>query len=1050
MQQWDLSSWSIRNPVPTVVLFLLLTISGMFGFMSLGIDENPNIDVPIVSVTVSQMGASPTELETQVTRKIEDSIAGIGNIKHISSTASNGASQTSIEFEIGTNTDRAVNDVRDAVTKIRQQLPQGIDEPIVQRVDFVGGAFVSYSIASKERSVVELSWIVDNDIARSLLSVPGVGQVQRAGGVDREVRVNLDPSRLQAMGVTADQVSVQLRNLNIDLPGGRSEVGSGEQSIRTLGSALSVSDLAATQIALPGGGWTRLDTLGRIVDGASEQRQLAYLDGKPVVAFAIIRSTGSNLVDVENGVDKKLAELKKILPKDINVQKIRTNGKYVRDAYSASLESLMLGALLSLIVIWYFVRDMRATVISSLAIPLSLIPTFAIMKWAGFTLNGMSLLALALVIGVLVDDAIVEIENIVRHIKMGKKPFEASCDAASEIALAVVATTLTVIVVFVPVAFMGGIPGQFFKQFGWTVAVAVFFSLLVARMLTPMMSAYMMRDIPESHQNGWLDNIYSRSLHWALNHRLIAVGLSFAIFVGSLILFKMMPTSLISNVDRGESVLTVALPPGVTLSDTEKVVDEATRVFMSRSETEHIFSTIGTPSSAKRNSGGNQGEVNNAVVYISLKPKEERKLSQQEFEDEARKALDHIPGARFGYYRSVGGGGKPLRIALTANDPALLNQYSEKLLNEVRAIPGLYDVSSSASLLRPEINVRPDFARAAEQGVSVAAIGRTAQIATLGDVEFNLPKFNLKDRQINIRVQLDPQYRKDIQVIAGLQVMGADGHLVPLRSVSQITFGSGPAEITRYDRARQVTIDAGLEANTTLGEAMKRIHELPAYKNRPREIQEQPLGDAEIQRDVFSGFGTAIGYAILLIYAVLVLLFGGFLHPLTIMVSLPLSLCGALLGLMLTGNSLGLYGLIGIVMLMGLVTKNAILLVEYCLKEMRAGVPREEAIHAAGSIRMQPIMMTTIAMIAGMLPIALKWGAGAEARAPMAIAVIGGLFTSTILTLVVVPVVFTYIDDFQNWLFKLFPGAKFVEKTDEAGEAGKINVQSHKNDIYMK
>lgn len=1041
--QWDLSSWSIRNPVPTTLLFVLLTVMGLFAFAQIGIDENPNIDVPIVSVTVTQMGASPSELETQVTRKIEDAITGIGNIKHISSTASDSASQTSIEFEIGTNTDRAVNDVRDAVTKIRQQLPEGVDEPIVQRVDFVGGAFATYSVSSPQRSVRELSWIVDNDIDRSLLSVPGVGQVQRAGGVDREVRINLDPMRLQALGVTADQISSQLRNLNIDLPGGRGHVGSAEQSIRTLGSAPSVPDLAAIQIALPGGGRARLDTLGKIVDGTSEQRQVAFLDGKPVVAFSIVRSTGSNLVDVEKGVDKKLAELKSLLPKDIEIRKIRTNGKYVRDAYSASLESLLLGAALSLVVIWYFVRDMRATLISSLAIPLSLIPTFAVMKWAGFTLNGMSLLALALVIGVLVDDAIVEIENIVRHIKMGKKPFVASCDAAYEIALAVIATTLTVIVVFVPVAFMGGIPGQFFKQFGWTVAVAVFFSLLVARMLTPMMSAYMLKDIPGQHHGGIMSKLYERALEWALSHRLTSVGISLAIFIASLVLFRMMPTSLIANIDRGETILTVALPPGVTLEDCEAVVQEAGRVFMKRPETQQVFATVGTPASAKRNSGGNQGEVNNAIVYVTLKPKSERKLSQQEFEDAVRAELDHIPGARFGYYRSIGGGGKPLRIALTSNDPELLNSYSEKLLAEVRAIPGLYDVSSSASLLRPEINVYPDFARAAEQGVSVAAIGRTAQIATLGDAEFNLAKFDLKDRQINIRVELDPSYRKDVQVISGLQVVGTGGRLVPLRNVAEIRFGSGPSEITRYDRARQVTIDAGLSSSTTLGEALKKIHELPAYKNRPQEIQEQPLGDAEIQRDVFAGFGTAIGYAVLLIYAVLVLLFGGFLHPLTIMMSLPLSLCGALLGLMLTGNSLGLYGLIGIVMLMGLVTKNAILLVEYCLKAMRAGMSREEAVRAAGSIRMQPIVMTTIAMIAGMLPIAFKWGAGAEARSPMAIAVIGGLITSTILTLVVVPVVFTYVDDFQNWLLGLMPDRRQDKSEEEAATASSKITSNH-------
>jgi hydrophobic/amphiphilic exporter-1 (mainly G- bacteria), HAE1 family len=1020
MQQWTLSSWSIHRPVPTIVVFLVLSIIGMLAFFNIGIDENPNIDVPVVTVAITQLGASPSELETQITRKVEDAVAGIGNIKHIQSSVVDGASVTSVEFEIGTNTDRCVNDVRDAVTKIRQQLPLGIEEPIVQRLDFVGGAFETFTVSSPDRTLTELSWFVDNKIARTLMSVPGVGKVQRSGGANREIRISLDPSDLEAIGTTAEAVNAQVRALNIDLPGGRGTVGSAEQSIRTLGSAPTVEELKATQIYLPNGRTVRLDSLGRVEDGSSEQREIALLNGKPVVAFSLIRSTGSNLVDVENGVDKKLAELKKTIPKDITIKKIRTNGSYIRESYSASLDSLIIGAVLALAVIWIFVRDNRATLISSLAIPLSVIPTFAVMKWAGFTMNGMSLLGLALVIGILVDDAIVEIENIVRHLRMGKKPFEAACDAADEIALAVIATTLTIIVVFVPVAFMGGIPGQFFKQFGLTVAVAVFFSLLVARMLTPMMAAYMMKDLPHEDHEGILARMYTPSLNWALKHRLTSVLVTVGIFVGSIVLFQQMPTSLISNVDRAQSVMTVTLAPGVSVIDTREVLEKATEILRKHKEVESVYAVA-----------GDDGSVNKGFVYVKLTPRNERALSQQLFEDQVYKQLVMIPGARFGFFRSIGGSGKPLTIALTSDDPQVLHAYADKLLGEMRNIKGLYDVTSSSALLRPEINVKPDFARAAEQGVSVQSIARTALIATLGDNDANLAKFNLKDRQINIRVQIAPEYRHDVQVLAGLQVAAADGHLVPLRSVADVKFGSGPAEITRFGRARQITIDASLESNVNLGDAIKAVHNLKAYKEMPPQVAEQALGDAEIQRDVFSGFGTAIAYAILLIYAVLVLLFGGFLHPITIMVSLPLSLCGALLGLIVTGNSLGMYGLIGIVMLMGLVTKNAILLVEYALKAMRAGMERDEAIRAAGSIRMQPIVMTTIAMIAGMIPIAMQWGAGSEARAPMAIAVIGGLITSTILTLVIVPVVFTYIDDFQNWFLHFFKRNPPEEKHDD-------------------
>ncbi|MBX9938025.1 MAG: efflux RND transporter permease subunit [Candidatus Obscuribacterales bacterium] len=1024
---FNLSTWSIKNPVPTLVLFLVLTIMGSISFIKLGIDESPNIDVPVVSVSVAQLGAAPTELETQVTRKIEDAIAGIGNIKHITSTVTDGASMTSIEFALGTNTDRAVNDVRDAVSKIRQDLPEGIEEPIIQRIDFVGGPFVTYTVHSDRLPPSELSWVVDNDIARALLSVPGVGQVQRAGGVDREIRINLDPTRLEALGITADTVNSQIRALNINLPGGRGQIGAGEQSIRFLGSALSVEDLAHEEIVLPNGSHARLDTLGTISDGTTELRQMALLNNKPVVAFSVIRSTGSNLVDVEKGVDQKLAELSKNLPGQVKIEKLRTNSRYIKESYDASLESLVIGALLAVFVVWVFLKDLRATALTAIAIPLSVIPTFAVMQWAGFTLNSMSLLGLALVIGILVDDAIVEIENIVRHLRMGKAPLPAAIEAAEEIGLAVIATTMTIVVVFVPVAAMGGIPGQFFKQFGLTVTVAVLFSLLVARMITPMLAAYLMKRLPpetetvtHSHKPRGLMRFYFPLLEKAMKHRLLTVVFSVILFAASIALFKAMPTSLMANVDRGEVLLNVELPPGTELGETEKVVRKVTEIIKPQPEVVDVVGFVGTPTSSKRNSAGNQGDVTRATVYISLKPRHERKRTQQQFEEAVRPLLNAVSGARLSFSRSSGLSGKPLRLVLTSADSELLERTAEEIKDQMRSIDGLYDVTSSAALLRPEILVTPDFDKAARQGVSVASIARTALIATLGDSEANLAKFNLEDRQVNIRVQLDPAYRQDLRVIENLKVRTNSGRLVPLSSVAKVEFGCGPFQIDRFDRQRQVTLESGMESKITLGQALKKVHELPGFKNMPSTIVELPLGDAEIQRDIFSGFGTAIASAVMLIYAVLVILFGGFLYPLTIMVSLPLSLCGALLGLVLWKQSIGLYALIGITMLMGLVTKNAILLVEYALLQMREGASQRLAITRAGETRMQPILMTTIAMIAGMLPIALGIGAGSEARAPMAISVIGGLITSTLFTLVVVPVVFTYIDDFQNFLKRKF------------------------------
>lgn len=1027
-----ISAWSIKNPIPVLVLFLCLTIAGLVAFSSIGIDESPNIDVPLVSISVTQSGAAPPELETQVTRRVEDAVAGIGNVKHIISTVNEGISSTTIEFELETDIDRAVNDVRNEVSKIRTQLPRDIDEPIIQRMDFAGGPFVTYTIKSDKRTAEELSWLVDDTVSRALLGVKGVGQVQRAGGVDREIRVNLNPAKLLSLGITADMVSAQVRAINTNLPGGRGEIGHQEEAVRTLGSAPTAQSLAETRVGLPGNRWARLDTLGTVEDSNSEQRQLALMDNEPVVSFSIVRSSGANMVDVEEGVDEKLHELRKLLPPDIKIEKIRTQTIFVHQSYHAAIDSLLIGGALAVFVVWLFLKDWRSAVISSLAMPLSLIPTFAVMQIFDFTLNNMSLLGLALVIGVLVDDAIVEIENIVRHMNMNKTPFKAAFDAADEIGLAVVATTMTIIVVFVPVAFMGGIPGKFLKQFGLTVAAAVFFSLVVARMLTPLMAAYLLKPVKEDDHKGGIMRLYDRSLLWALRHRFITVAAGAAFFIASIFLFKLMPTSVIGNIDRGESIISVELPPGTNIETTEKTVRRLTSLLLKHPDTKDVFVSVGAPTQGRgRSSTGSAGEVNKATMYVTLKPREERKLSQQDYEDEIRPTLNTVPGPRISFMARGGITGK-LKLVLIGEDSEELKDFTNELSTEMRTIPGISDIISSAALERPEIQVIPDFARASEQGISVESIARTALIATLGDVDRNLAKFNLPERQINIRVQIDPKYREDINTIENLRIARADGKLIPLSNVAEIKFSSGEAQIDRYDRSRQVTIDASLAKGLPLGEALKQIKQLPSWKKMPSSIKNKPAGDIEIQKDIFSGFGWALTVGVLLIYAVLVLLFNGFLQPLTIMMSLPLSLGGALIALMISGDTLGFYALIGIVMLMGLVTKNAILLVEYCLMTRAAGVNRMQAIIKAGETRMRPIIMTTVAMVAGMFPIALRIGAGSEARAPMAVAVIGGLITSTLLTLIVVPVVYTYLDDLENWIRKSFRflGLNKTEETE--------------------
>lgn len=1036
---FNISAWSIRQPIPTIVLFLVLTVLGLVTFPLLGIDATPNIDIPAVSITVVQPGADPAELESQATKKIEDAVAGLGNIDTMISTVNDGVSSTTVNFLLGTDSDRATNDVRNAMAQIRQSLPQDIEEPVVNRVDAAGGSIMAYAVVSDQQSVKQLSELIDQTISRELLSLPGVAEVQRIGGVDRAVRVDLNPERLQALGITATQVNDQLRAFNVNLPGGRAEVGSSEQTIRTLGSATSVAELRNYNIVLAGaaesssnpevtaptgGGSVPLSALGDVTDSAAEARQAAYLNRKPVVAFSVLRSTGSTLMTVEEGVQSKVKEL--VLPGDVKLELIYTLGDFIRESYHASIDALLIGAALAVITILIFLRDWRATLITAVALPLSAIPTFFVLKGLGYTLNNMTLLALALVVGILVDDAIVEIENIERHLQMGKSPYRAAMDASDEIGLAVVATTMSIVAVFVPIAFMGGIPGQYFRPFGVTVAVSVLFSLLVARMVTPLMAAYLLKET--GHQQLQKDRLsyqYRRLLTWAMGHRIITLAIAVVFLVNSFLLVPFIPTSFIDPEDTGLSNVSLELPPGVTLNDTHRVVEQTTELLLRDPAVTSVLATEGAPSVA---SGGGPGAssgasgVNTATLYVKLKPREDRDRSQREFEEQMRPNFQQIPGARVSFDQGQIGGRKQLSVVLKSENSESLSAASDALTRQMRDLPGLVEVTSTASLVKPEILIRPDPDRAADQDVSVQAIAQTASLATIGGIEANLAKFNLADRQIPILVQIAPQFRNDIDTIKNLQVPGKNGTLVPLIAVADISLGSGPAQIDRYNRARQISVEANLQG-VVLGDALKAVNALPAMNPLPPDVVQERSGDAKVMRDVFTGVGGALGSAVLFIYAVLVLLFNNFLNPLTIMVALPLSLGGALLGLLIAQKSLGLYALIGIVLLMGLVTKNSILLVDYALINLHSGKPLYRAVLDSGVARLRPILMTTVAMIAGMVPIALGIGAGSQVRSPMAIAVIGGLMTSTLLTLIVIPVIFTYMNRFQIRLLQCFKGS---------------------------
>jgi len=1017
---WNISAWSIKQPVPTIVLFLILTVVGWFSFTNLGIDINPNIDVPSVTVTVTQPGADPSELETQVTKKIEDAVAGIGNIDTLTSQVTDGVSTTVINFFIGTNTDRATNDVRNAVAQIRQSLPQSINDPVIQRLDLVGGAIITYVVRSDQRSVEELSNLVDQTISRTLLKVKGVSQVKRVGGVDREIRINLDPNRLKSLGITATQVNDQMRALNINLSGGRSQLGGGEQNIRTLGNAPNVETLKTYEITLPQGGSVPLSTLGTIEDKFGDVRQTARLNNKPVIAFQVLRSMGSVLVSVEEGVTAAVKELKQTLPPDIKIDLIFTRADVIRQSYASTMEELIQASILAVIVILIFLRDWRATLITAITLPLSMIPTFAVQQIMGYTLNNMTLLALALAVGNLVDDAVVEIENLERHIAMGKPPLEAAFDSSDEVGLAVMAASATIIAVFLPVAFMGGIPGQFFQPFGVTVAVATIFSTLVARMLTPMMGAYLLTpktDSPSHLLQFPLPRFlkfkspvlrsqpYKNLLQWCLRHRLVTISIALGFFIGSITLVPLIPKGFVDDGDYSLSSINVELAPGSTLEDMNQVIAQATDLLLKNPLVEKVLATE---------------EITSANIIAKLKPREERNISQKQFEESIRSSLHQIPGARISFESQVPGDSrKDLAIVLRSENPQALSQAADALETQIRNIPGIVEVSSSASLLKPEILVIPNPQRAGDLGVTVQDIARTASLSTIGDNDVTLAKYNLPDRQIPIRVQIDPQARTDIDTIRNLQVPSQNGGLVPLLAVADIHFGSGPATINRYDRNRQVVMEANLQ-DIPLGAALEAVNKLPIMKNLPPGVIQEPYGGAKIMKDIFDRFGIALLLGLMCIYSILVLLYNSFLHPLTIMAALPFCLGGTILALMISQKPLGLYALIGVVLLLGIVTKNSILLVDYTIIHLKEGKTLRQALIESGTSRLRPILMTSLATIAGILPLALGIGAGSEVRQPMGIAIIGGFTTSTLLTLIVVPVIFSYVDNLQTGILDIF------------------------------
>jgi multidrug efflux pump subunit AcrB len=1002
----NMSAWAIRHPISPIVLFVVLLFMGSVAFVRLPVTLNPDIAFPLVLVQVLQPGAAPTEVETQILQKVEGSVAGIGNIHNITSVALEGQGRIFIEFNIGTPIDRAVADVRDAVAKVRVSLPEGIQEPIVQRQDVDGGAIVYYALSTTTLSEQELSWFVDNTITKRLLGVPGVAQVNRGGGVSREIRVELDPARMQALGITAVQVNQQIRQLNLDSPGGRAQVGGGEQAIRVLGGAHTALQLADTQIMLPGNRFARLSDIAVVRDSVGEIRSISRLNGREATTFGVYKAKGFSDVTVLDAMHEELRKIATENPQ-VKLTQVFTTVDYTKKNYDSALSAFLEGSVLAVLVVWFFLRDTRATLISALAIPLSAIPTFAFMQWMSFTLNSISLLALSLVAGVLVDDAIVEIENIVRHMRMGKTGFQASLDAADQIGLAVVATSCTIIAVFTPVSFMGGITGQYFKQFGLTVAAAVFFSLLVARLITPVIAAYTLKSERVAvHSDGPVMAWYVRALRWSVQHRWKTMAAGAVFFALSIVGLILIPKSFVPESDNSSADLQLELPPGVRLEDTAAASAAAYRIVSRHPEVADVVESIGADEF---------GEIRSAELYITLVPPNKRRETQQEWERRVLVELKTIPDARIHFEKQSGSGGRDITLYITGDVPDLVQSSAEKAVAEMRELPILRDARINGDMQRPEIVIRPHLDLAAQLGVTVASISQTIRIATLGDLDENSAKFSLSDRQVPIRVSLIEDTRRNLTTLENLPVPTGSGSTVPLKSVADISFGEGPTRVRRYNQSRRVAIEADLNG-VTLGTAMKQIYALPALKNLPQGVHLVETGDAQVMKELFLNFSIAMTTGVLMVFAVLVLLFARVLQPITILSSLPLSIGGAVAALALTHHSVSLGVMIGFLMLMGIVAKNSILLVDFAIEEMRAGRDRATAIIEAGHKRARPIVMTTVAMVAGMLPVAVGLGGDEAFRGPMAIAVIGGLITSTGLTLVIVPAAFSLIDDIERWL----------------------------------
>ena len=998
----NISAWSIRNPVVPIVLFVALTIAGIVSFMNMDVQNDPDIEFPVVVVSISQPGAAPTEITTQITQKVESAIRSVQGVRNINATSSEGNTTVSAEFEIGDDINAAVSEVKNAVDQIRSDLPDGILEPQIFKVATSSDPIAYFAVEASDMTLEQLSWFVDDSVARRLLAVEGMASVSRNGGVNREIRVVLDPAKMQSLGVSASQINSVLRQQNVNASGGQSQIAGSRQSVRVLGNATDAFALSQTQISLGGGRSIKLADVAEVTDGFSEQKAMAFAGGKQVVTFGMSRAKGASDVTVFDDAMVKIAEIEKENP-GVKFTTLFNSVDYTKAQYKSSMAAMIEGALLAIVVVFLFLRDWRATIISAIAIPLSAIPTFWFLDLMGFTLNTMSLLALGLVAGVLVDDAIVEIENIVRHMRMGKSAYQASIDAADEIGLAVVATTFSIVAVFLPVGLMPGVAGQYFQNFGLTVVASVLMSLAVARMITPMIAAYFLKadGMAEHGEASWI-NRYMKILRWSLGHRRWMMGIGALALAATVALLVVLPKQFFPDGDTDFSRIRIEMVPGTTLERTREITSEAAAIVEQQPEVKTALQSV-------REGGAN--------IFITLH--EDRARTSQKFEEDLTPLLTKIADARVTFQVNGpggggGGSGRDVSVMLSGSDPKMLDRTAATLVEQMKTLPELRAPRISADLQRPELIIKPRNDLASQLGVSTVALSQTIRVATLGDIDQNSAKFSLSDRQIPIRVMLAKESRQDLDVIRNLPVPLASGGSVPLSRVADISFGAGPTSIQRRNQNFRIFIGADFAPGIVSSEADKKINKLPIMENLPTGVSRAPFGSQEWEAEMQKDFRVALISGTLLVFAVLVLLYHRFMSPLVNMGSLLLAPLGGLMALALVGQPISMPVLIGILMLFGIVAKNSILLIDFAIEEMARGVPKFQAIMEAGHKRAQPIVMTTVAMTAGMVPTALSLGGDGQWRSPMGTVVIGGLIVSTLLTLLIVPAGFSLADGFEK------------------------------------